>query len=1028
MRDAAAVLSSARSIETLIDVLRAAGFRGVATELDDAERAAIGLAGEAWMIAGVGALRAVVVPAGGPLRDEVQRIARRLAARAPHVLWVVAVVQLAEGCVIAVWRLSESAGGGPRIASFAWEPAAVVDSDAETLCALAALRVDDDVLLHARWLEILGRDGLTRRFYRALERQVGQLAASLSAPSETDAHDCALFYVTRLLFLQFLQAKGWLDGDRDFIANRFDECIVTGGRFHDRVLLPLFFGTLNTPPSKRSAASRALGRVPFLNGGLFARTAVERRIGRRRIPDERFAALLDDLFLRYRFVASEDSATWSEASVDPEMLGRAFESLMASGERRSGGVYYTPHELVARVAEPALQTIARGGIAALRDARLVDPACGSGAFLVYALERLAALRAAAGDTGSTTAIRRDVLARSIFGVDRSPTAVWLCELRLWLAVVIDADTADPRDVPPLPNLDRNIRVGDALTGPGFATQSAIQAGSARMADMRRRYVRATGRRKLVLARALDREERRRVLGHLDRSIEAARHARAELLAAGRARDLFGERVATTADTRRARRRVRSQLKALKAERRHMLDGGALPFAFSAFFSDAQVRGGFDAVIGNPPWVRVHRIPAALRALFKEMYSASAAAPWEAGAVAARAGRGFAGQVDLASIFAERAVSLLREGGVASLLLPAKLWRSLAGGGLRELLLRRTRLLRLEELSESKAAFDAAVYPSIVVARAGSAPVTRVDVAVQHGATLREWGAPVDSLAFDASPGAPWLFLPPDARAAFDRIRSSGPALSATSFGAPRLGVKSGCNAAFVVEVRDVARGIATVRDADGESGSVEAELLRPVLRGDGVVPWARTPCREHIVWTHDERGAALARLPERARRWLGRHYDQLTARSDAAHSRRWWSLFRTDAAESRRARVVWADIGKSLRALVLSAGDTTVPLNTCYVVPCDDERDAWALAAILNSPLASAWVNAIAEPARGGYRRYLGWSVGLLPLPREWARARDALGYPRTSSNDTGLLEQVLAAYALRRRDIAALLELEPCE
>lgn len=1030
MREAASLLSSSRTIGGIVDVLGAAGFQGHAVELDPRERDDLGLEDHAaaTMLAGPGSMRALILPvASGAIRDDVQRLARRLSARAPHVLWVLGAVEEPAGlAVITAW--SASSPRAPRLSSFVWEPGAVVDSDAETLCALAALPADADVALHGRWMEVLGRDALTRRFYRALEAQVASLAGSMDA-AESDARDASLIYVTRLLFLHFLQAKGWLDGDRDFIATRFDRCMATGGRFQERVLLPLFFGTLNTPVSRRAPAARALGRVPFLNGGLFARTAVERRLGRHRFPDECFGALLDELFTRFRFVAREDTATWSEASVDPEMLGRAFESLMASSERRAGGVYYTPHALVAKVAEPAIVDAIRRGPRALREIRVLDPACGSGAFLVYALERIATARREAGDRATVAEIRRDVLARSIFGVDRSPTAVWLCELRLWLAVVIEADERDPRDVPPLPNLDRNIRVGDALTGPGFAQHGAMQAGSARLAELRRRYVRSTGRRKEVLGRTLDREERRRVLAQMDRGIDALRHARRESLAAARGRDLFGERAPSTADMRRARTRIKAQLRALRAERRDVADGGALPFAFSAFFSDAQTRGGFDVVIGNPPWVRVHRIPAALRLRFKEAYDVYRSAYWEAGTTASRAGKGFASQVDLASIFVERGVRLLRDGGVVSLLLPSKLWRSLAGGGVRRLLTTRARLLRLEDFSESARAFDAVAYPSLLVARAGDATAGDV-VCALHGKTwTREWRAPVASLTFDRTDGAPWLLLPRDARKAFDRIRDVGPALSRSHFGPPRLGVKSGCNTAFLVRVQDAGHELASVRDANGDEGTIELAMLRPALRGDGVAAWQRGPASEQIVWTHDDRGAPLAKLPDRAKRWLARHYEQLAARSDAARSKRWWSLFRVDAADSSRSRVVWADIGKSPRALVLGARDNTVPLNSCYVIPCADETDAWSLAAILNSGLAAAWINAIAEPARGGYRRYLGWTVGLLPLPRDWRRARAILGVPRDTTTDGAeLLADVMAAYGVDARDVDALMTFAPCD
>jgi hypothetical protein len=245
---------------------------------------------------------------------------------------------------------------------------------------------------------------------------------------------------------------------------------------------------------------------------------------------------------------------------------------------------------------------------------------------------------------------------------------------------------------------------------------------------------------------------------------------------------------------------------------------------------------------------------------------------------------------------------------------------------------------------------------------------------------------------------------------------------AIGFGAPRLGVKSGCNSAFIVRVTDTTGEFARIENGDGETGLVEAALLRPALRGDAVHPWDRGRCEEWILWTHDASGAPLPRLPERARAWLRRHYGQLTVRSDAARVRRWWSLFRVDAANATSARVVWADFGRRPRALVLPPADPAVPLNTCYVLRCPDSRDALALAALLNSRLAAAWLNAFAEPARGGYRRYLGWTVGQLPLPRDWPRARSLLANVARVDEEQ-LLDAVLDAYRLERGDAAPLLD-----
>ena len=1026
MRAAATLLSSSTSLSGLADVVRAANLGAEAFALDHAtgDALAIDAACVARISAGVGAMRTLLmeIPGCAPLRDTLQQHSRRLATRAPHVLWVVAAVS-ADGAQAALVAWSP-APRSPRLASFVWEPRSVVDSDAETLCALAAIPAADDVLLHARVVELLGRDALTRRFYRVLEAQVTRMAHAL--PSRTDpqvARHVALLYASRLLFLKFLEAKGWLNRDRAFLATQFDECMSGGGRFHDRVLRPLFFGTLNTAVAQRARAARAFGAVPFLNGGLFARTAPERRLRAFRFSDEVLGGLLGDVFARFRFVAREDSATWSEASVDPEMLGRAFESLMATTERRTSGAYYTPHELVARVGGRAIETaLTEPALARVHALRLLDPACGSGAFLVYALERLADLRRELGEDEPLAAVRRDVLTRSIFGVDRNPTAVWLCELRLWLSVVIENEERDPLHVPPLPNLDRNVRVGDALAASDFSRAGFVVVGSARLAALRARYVRATGTRKRTLGRTLDRLERARVLARLDRDIDLTQHARRECIAMQRSRDLFGRRGHPSAAARRESRALRDRLRRLRSERLRVADGGALPFSFGACFPDAEARGGFDVVVGNPPWVRIHRIPAELRARFRQTYQVFRSAPWSVSAESGRAAPGFATQVDLAALFVERSVSLLRTNGAIALLLPVKLWRSLAGGGVRNYLQHSTSVLRLEDLSESRHAFDATAYPSLLVARAGpSAPAT-VTLAISDRLGEREWEIDRASLAFDPTPGAPWLTLTPSARAAFERLRHAGVPLAQSPFGAPRLGVKSGCNSAFMVRLLDTAHGVASIVDANGEQGTVEASVLRPALRGDAVRPWQLDGGNEWIIWTHDWTGAPLTRLPARTNAWLRRRYSDLTARTDAARARRWWSLFRTEAADCRQHRVVWSDFGRRPRALVLPAGDQTVPVNTCYVMMCREECDAWALAALLNSPIAAAWLNAIAEPARGGYHRYLAWTVGLLPLPRDWHSARTLLSAARDCDDDR-LLATSLAAYGLDYADVAALLE-----
>jgi hypothetical protein len=85
---------------------------------------------------------------------------------------------------------------------------------------------------------------------------------------------------------------------------------------------------------------------------------------------------------------------------------------------------------------------------------------------------------------------------------------------------------------------------------------------------------------------------------------------------------------------------------------------------------------------------------------------------------------------------------------------------------------------------------------------------------------------------------------------------------------------------------------------------------------------------------------------------------------------------------------VWADIGKTMRTVVLPPGDPTVPLNTCYVLRTSSIEDAFALNALLTSPVAAAWLDCIAEPARGGFRRFMGWTIASLPIPPDWLATR----------------------------------------
>lgn len=986
-----------------------------------------------------GALRALIVSTPGTedLRHTIVRVAAALSVHAPQLLFLI--VAIDTGNRHAGFAVFDSTRPRPRVSALVVDVDRIVDSDAETICALSASQSGSSVLTYSRWIDILGRESINRRFFRELERVVTCLAESL-VPSVNREHarEISLLCISRLLFLSFLETKGWLDGDHSFLANRFADCMVQGGAYHRKVLNPLFFGTLNTPPLRRAKRARDFGRVPFLNGGLFARAKLEGIHAGVFFSDESLGAAFGDVLSRYRFTAREDGTSWTEAAIDPEMLGKAFESLMSSTDRKRSGAFYTPHAMVREVCQSALSyglsspSIPREAVAAalhggipgrsertalltnVGSVHVLDPACGSGAFLVHVLEELSSLRVRLGDLRSPNAIRREILTRSIFGVDLNPVAAWLCELRLWLSMAIEDPEPDPLRVKPLPNLDRNIRTGDSLAGDGFDERLPRVEGS-RIAVIRSRYARATGPRKRTLGRALDSMERACAVSIAERRTARLTHERRELLMMLRSPDLFGAHPVVSSETRERLRRIRTELAQVRFRIRKLSDGTSLPFSFTSAFGDVAADGGFRIVLGNPPWIRTGNLDLYLRAEMRERFAVYRNSAWAGGASLAAAGRGFASQVDAAALFVERCSDLIQPDGTVSLILPSKLWRSLAGGGVRRLLSERMRLRELHDLTAAAGMFDAAVYPSVMTATGATDKDSRTrDIAISshRGDRLVQCVIDTQRLAFDESPGSPWILVPDEVRSAFDLLRRSGIPMATSHIGRPMLGVKTGCNDAFLVSM-------------DSE---VEPWMLRPLIRGDRVRRWTLPRIDEQIIWTHDERGP-LRSLPQDAARWLSKWRHQLERRTDGRGRHRWWMLFRTESAAFSYPRVIWSDIGKSPRAAVIPAGDDSVPLNTCYVAACRDLPDAYTLAALFNSSLLAAWIALLAEPARGGYLRFMGWTMSLVPLPKDWARARAVLapiGEAAASGrvpSETELLRRSLCAYGLALDEVRPLLE-----
>jgi hypothetical protein len=909
--------------------------------------------------------RAAVVARLGPFRwygleatdvgPVVRRVARRLATR---------------GCCAGIVGLDPGAGI-VAFASTTPDPVPLLvrsaDPSGAALASLGRLRLltgHNAATACAEAAEYLGGEAVGRRFFQRFREVLDQMAgAGDSSVRAADRRQLALIQLTRVLFLYFVQAKGWLDGRPDFLREEVDGCLARRRPLHRHLLRPLFFGTLNRAESSRGRAGR-FGRIPFLNGGLFEPHPLERRY-RADFPDSAWQPAFDDLFERFHFTVQEGM---TPGAVAPDMLGRVFEGVMAPERRRSSGTFYTPPPLVADLLDASFaaclsrrlvitdaEAAARladadpGLVPELERLTVLDPAVGSGAFLLGALERLCRWQARA--RAPVTELKLRTLSRNLFGVDVDPMAVRLTELRLWLAVIADDPESDPGRVLPLPNLDALVRQGDSLRGPHLVIGEALQPGpapGALVSELRRRFFAASGEDKRDAARALRRAEvaaAREGLDAVERRLEAAAGA---CITAARSPTLFGEPAGFSAAGRAELASLRRRLLAVRTARRSLVREGTLPwFQYEAHFADVfAAHHGFDLVVGNPPWVRAEHLPHALRATLGRHFRW-----WRTGG----GRKGFRHQPDLAVAFLERAATLAAPGGVIGLLLPAKLATASYAHRARSAIADDFTLHAAADLTAGAAgAFDAAVYPmALVISRGRPAPRALVRPALDPAVPP---SVPQAALAG----GSPWILVPRPERDALIALRADHP-LVAERY-AIQLGVKTGANEIFL---------------DPGEP--IEPSLLRWAIRGRDVRAF-RAVGSARLIWTHDGEGRPLQELPPRAAAYLARYSATLRARTDYGGGPP-WTLFRTRGALAPH-RVVWGDLARRLEAAALTGpGERDrVPLNSCYFLPCPGAEEALALAAWLNSSWCRAAARVSASPARGGFARFDARTIGGLPV------------------------------------------------
>lgn len=899
----------------------------------------------------------------------------------------------------------------------------------------------------ARVMSMLQQEPITQRFYLGFERARRKLASSMrGGPADLRQREAmALTWLLRLVVLYFLQGRGALASDRWFLGRRLAQAQTMGGDLFEEVIKPLCFGALSLQFEDRAAEVQALGAVPFLNGGLFEPSAYERAFPEVRWDIGVWEGILATSFEPYSFELREPLDGVCSTSIDPEMLGKVFESLMCQERRSRTGAYYTPSWLVKQIVSRALSghVEARLGYAAgelyalfhdgapvpcltslcgdgkylkmkeladeVESFKVLDPAVGTGAFLLEALEGFKRFWRGLEAMGFEDGVDvcgyggvRELVHRHLYGVDINVEAVRLCELRIWLAMLSmwpeDLDVSHEQ-MEPLPNLGHRLVVGDSLIGP--VEQALLIEGGKRMwagdecrrleqrngggeiggkiRRLGRRYLTAHGAEKVELKQELEQVQRAYAkdiyVGHLTRCehrIQEVEEGR------GMTQDLFDEGAS------RRRSGVQRELLMLyrerevfeeKVKRLECNEDGA-QFSYNVSFPEVMEQGGFDVIMTNPPWVRANDQDSCNRGVYARRYTSARGHLWD-GARQQGVSTMFGIQVDMAALFLERSLELLKPGGRLGALVPSKLFRSLHGAGVRGVM-GAHHVTCVEDFSESnQKLFDAVVYPAYIEVERGGDIKKSTEVIVWKGGEREVHHTSVSQLCLYGNDiREPWVM-------ATMGLGVNGEADDVWALGCfeglrPRRGVMTGHNQTFFP-------GRERILDMCGGDPGAYATFSREVIRGRDIRAWGLEPGLKRMLWPyHEGEVLPMAHLPEGMQRHFKAMESALRARSDCrVGEEKYWKLFRLqDGIEGPK--VIWRDM--SIWAEATCDEEGRIPLNTAYYIPCEDVAKAWLMAVWFNAAVTRRRLRDVAERASNGYRRHFGWVVSAMKIPGRWAR------------------------------------------
>jgi type I restriction-modification system DNA methylase subunit len=713
----------------------------------------------------------------------------------------------------------------------------------------------------------------------------------------------------RLVFLQFLQKKGWLDvdpekdfgqGNKEFIPYLFNK--FKSENFYTDCLVPLFFDTLNNSYTETYTVTGT--KFPYLNGGLFERDEIEKnsKADLFSFRPELFENLFN-FFGEYNFTIDESTPDDLDVGIDPEMLGHIFENLLE--ENHSKGAYYTPKLIVQYMCQEVLiqylelhlgknESIAKfiryndrgdengkdnfirknaSKINNLLDkVRICDPAIGSGAFPMGLLQEILRAKLALDWTliEKKGDVKRTIIQNSIYGVDKDRGAVDIARLRFWLSLIVDEEVNPGEKPQPLPNFDYKIMQGDSLFE-SFKDIPLMYQSEPPKIDLQRDLFGNIQDPQLNIFHGIQEElvqlendffdpgnnyRKEEIRNKIDKLVATTieKSIQNELAEKEKQLNAFKKRLTEYPNKKQLKDLTKhsndvDHLRESQQEIKKYLKKDEKPyFLWHLYFKEVFDQGGFDIVIGNPPYIRQELITDIKLYLEKlgdkpnyEVYNSTS---------------------DLYTYFFELGHKILKpDKGVFSYICSKKYTRAMYGQNLRKYLLAKTQISGYIDFDEVQV-FGATVDTSIIffqkktnISKDYTFLFCKVGNDIQKNQPLIDY---VTNLGYyypsSSLISANWSFVDKPKEFVKDIISKSGKLFKNWEFKALR-GLLSGFNEAFYISEEKKAYLIST--------HPLLESFIKPLLRGRDIDRFIYRFEKQYLVlipsgWTDINKGEKVA--------------------------------------------------------------------------------------------------------------------------------------------------------------------------